>query len=578
MKYFKVILFSTFYFSLCLSTKGFAQLESPRATMQTFLKAMVQVKNNENPAEAYKIALSTLSLDHLDPQVYEDVGRVTAIKLINTIDRLEKINYQNIPLNPKQEKWIYKKLNVNLHDEVIPVEISMIKVVKEDKTQWKFSPLTVETIGYYYQSLSNKDVVTGVNKLETFSERYRRTLPEWTKKGRFLLQTWQWITLIFLVLIAWVIEKLLNNFARFILNKNLPIIRNAPSDKLKQVIRPFGKTVFVVLLLGGIHLLDLSPNHLSMTKRILLITMSLNIVWLSHRIVNLGSYYFAEIAEKTDAKFDDILVPLLTKTSFIIVYMLGVVLVAHNLTIDVTGIIAGLGIGGLAFAFAAKDTIANFFGSIMLVLDRPFDIGDVVVAGDVEGTVVEVGFRSTRIRTFYDSLITISNGELMNRPIDNKGKRRFRRLSTTLGVEYDTPPEKMEAFCEGIRQIILSHKWTRKDSFHVYFVNYGASSLDIQLTVYWETDDYARELAEKHRLMVDILRLAQQMEINFAFPTQTLHIFNESKRETQNLDQKKYLDQAIEKAKEVTQSPLSLKNPRSNSKDKDQFGENDIGL
>lgn len=196
---------------------------------------------------------------------------------------------------------------------------------------------------------------------------------------------------------------------------------------------------------------------------------------------------------------------------------------------------------------------------------------------DIEGIVDEVGFRSTRIRTFNDSLITISNGELMNRPIDNIGKRRYRRLNTTLGLEYNTPPQKIEAFCEGIRQLILSYKWTRKDNFHVYFVNYGASALEIKVIVYWQTDEYSRELSEKHRLMIDILRLSQEIGVSFAFPTQTVHLFNEEKQAITNIE-KEYLEKGIETAKSVIGKPISLRNPRSNSEDQEQFGKNDIGL
>jgi hypothetical protein len=150
------------------------------------------------------------------------------------------------------------------------------------------------------------------------------------------------------------------------------------------------------------------------------------------------------------------------------------------------------------------------------------EYADDIVTDGIEGIVEEVGFRSTRIRTFYDSIITISNGELVNRSIDNKGKRRYRRLTTTLGLEYDTPPELIESFCEGIRQLILNHKWTRKDNFHVYFVNFGSSSLDIQLVVFWQTGDYAREQSEKHRLMIDILRIAKDMGV----PLESLALHN----------------------------------------------------
>lgn len=327
----------------------------------------------------------------------------------------------------------------------------------------------------------------------------------------------------------------------------------------------------------GLQLLELNPIQEKFFERVLFIVFAVFVLWLGHYLVHLATFFFTEKASRSDSKFDDILIPLLSKSAFILLYAMGIVYILHSLTINVTGIIAGLGIGGLAFAFAAKDTIANLFGSAMLVLDRPFDIGDYVVVGNIEGTIAEVGFRCTRIRTFEDSIVTMSNGQLMNTSIDNKGKRRYRRLVTTLGVEYDTPPEKIEAFCEAIRQLILEHKWTRKDNFHVYFTNFGASSLDIKMVVYWTTDDYAREQAEKHRLMVDILRVARELEVNFAFPTQTVHLFNETKPQNQK-SLEKYLDEAIERARNIAQRPLSLKNPRSNADDEEQFGKNDIGL
>ena len=349
------------------------------------------------------------------------------------------------------------------------------------------------------------------------------------------------------------------------------------NDHLKKALIPFRRLLFVLVLIPGIQYLDLSANSLNIGNRILLVLSSVFVIWLGHRLVEMISYFFQQKSLETENKFDDILIPLLTKTTFVLLYILGTIFVVHSFAIDITGIIAGLGIGGLAFAFAAKDTLANFFGSIMLVLDRPFDIGDFIKSGNIEGIVEEVGFRSTKIRAFDDSVTTISNGILANQAIDNFGKRRYRRLNTTLGLEYDTPPERVEAFCEGIRQIILSHKWTRKDNFNVYFVNFGASSLDIQLMVFWETPAYDREQAEKHRLMIDILRLAKEMKISFAFPTQTLHLFTENAKESHQVDEKYFL-QGIETAKKITTKPLSLKNPRSNATDKQQFGDNDFGI
>jgi MscS family membrane protein len=188
----------------------------------------------------------------------------------------------------------------------------------------------------------------------------------------------------------------------------------------------------------------------------------------------------------------------------------------------ITAVLGALGVGGVALAFAAQDTIGNFFGSITVLFDRPFGIGDWIIIGDVEGTVERVGFRSTRVRTFYNSMVTIPNSMMVNTQVDNYGARRYRRVKVMLSVTYSTPPEKIDAFCEGIRELIRLHPYTRKDYYHVYFNQFADSSLDILLYAFFEVPDWGTELRERHRLFVDILRLADRLGIEFAFPTRTV--------------------------------------------------------
>ncbi len=559
---------------LTLISTAFAQTSSPRETMETFLKSMVQIKKqNLNHNLFFKQAISTFDLSNFNDNIKFNVGKKYAENLIYIFDRMEKIDYSTIPDKMDTDKWVYNKSR----DQYGKIkEISIEKI----KGKWLFSKETFKSLNFYTEQVKSKEVVKEViaSKL---THDLRDFLPKSFRSKVFLVENWQWVGVLLLLLIAFIIEHIIGFIAGRIVNANFGIFKHASSDHLQKALVPFRRVVFIQLIIPGIQHLDLPIYMLSFINRSLLILSSIFLVWLGHRIIEMVSYYFLQKSKLTKNKFDDILIPLLTKTTFVLLYIIGAMYVAYSFTIDIGGIIAGLGIGGLAFAFAAKDTLANFFGSIMLVLDRPFDIGDSIKTGDVEGIVEEVGFRSTKIRTFYDSVITVSNGILANKEIDNFGKRRYRRLNTTLGLEYDTPPEKVEAFCEGIRQIILSHKWTRKDNFNVYFVNFGASSLDIQLMVYWETPVYAREQSEKHRLMIDVLRFANEIGVNFAFPTQTVHMFSENVKEIANEDNQsddKYFDLGIQKAKKVVDKPLSLKNPRSNAMDKEQFGDNDFGI
>ncbi len=561
----KVLLILSVFLSLQLK----AQTSNPRETFRTYLTSMVKIKGGDHSAKNYDQALATLDLSEYSEAQRKEIGKTLSLKLIQVLDKIQKVDYEKIPESPKQNTWYFDK---RLYQNTL-LEISITKI----DDQWLFSQDTLKSLDNYSILLRNKQYAKDIVQLSTVAEKVRTVVPVSMLQSDFLIENWQWPALFFILLLCFISEKLSFFFIDRILIKFLKAIDEDYKKHLHNISTPLSKLISFSVLYKAIELIDL-PIYLSdKIQRVVSIVLSIVIVWAVHRFINLASYYFTLKASETDNKFDDIFIPLMTKTSFIFAYAIGAILILKSLTFDVTSILAGLGIGGLAFAFAAKDTLANFFGSIMLVLDRPFDIGDVITAGDIEGTVAEVGFRSTRIRTFYDSIITVSNGQLMNLAIDNKGKRRYRRLSTSLGIEYDTPPEKVEAFCEGIRQIIADHKWTRKDYFNVYFTNFGASALEIQLMVFWETDDYTREQAEKHRLMIDVLRLAKEMEIEFAFPTQTIHLYNEQKAQKKNLDDK-YFDAGILKAKEVVQKPFSLKNPRSNVYDKGQFGENDIGL
>src|SRR5690606_21829642 len=204
-------------------------------------------------------------------------------------------------------------------------------------------------------------------------------------------------------------------------------------------------------------------------------------------------------------KLDDQLVPLLRKTLKVFIAVLGAIFVLQNLDVDVGSLLAGLGLGGLAFALAAKDTVANFFGSLVVFIDKPFQIGDWVVIGGTEGEIEEVGFRTTRVRTFYNSLVTIPNAKLTDTAIDNYGARRWRRYVANLGLTYDTPPERMEAFCEGVRGIIQRLDGMRRDYAIVEFNNYGESGLNVMVYCFMGAPNWKTELRIRTALNLEIL-------------------------------------------------------------------------
>jgi len=234
------------------------------------------------------------------------------------------------------------------------------------------------------------------------------------------------------------------------------------------------------------------------------------------------------LSEKTESKLDDQLVPLVRKALRVFLVVVFALFVAQNVFgFDITGWLAGLGIAGLAISLAAQDSIKNLFGSITVLFDKPFTVGDWIVTEGLEGTVEEVGFRSTRIRTFYNSLITLPNANLINASVDNYGQRQYRRWKTHIGVQYDTTPDQLVAFTEGIRELVRSHPYTRKDYFQVWCHEFADSSLNILLYIFHEVPDWSTELRERERMFIDIVRLADKLGVSFAFPTQTVHLYKE---------------------------------------------------
>ncbi len=250
-------------------------------------------------------------------------------------------------------------------------------------------------------------------------------------------------------------------------------------------------------------------------------------------------------AKNTDRKFDDLLAPLIGTLLKVGIYLIGGISIAEILGLPLASLIAGVGVGGIAIAMAAKDSIQSIIGFVTIVIDKSFNIGDWIKVGGNEGTVEYLGLRSTRIRTFYNSVITIPNSMFLNAEIDNMGLREYRRFSTKIGVTYQTKAEDIEAFCEGIRELLRLHPRTRKDYFFVYFNSMSDSSLEILLYCFFEVPDWSVELSARHRLLLDIVRLANKLNIDFAFPTQTLFM----QRDTGSSDELVPKEEVFEKMK-----------------------------
>ena len=342
----------------------------------------------------------------------------------------------------------------------------------------------------------------------------------------FGLKIWQYIGLISLIGLCFVIHRVFT----FVIDKILlqTVVRLGKREFAEQYINPVAKPIslllvaYVLTVLVPVLQLDIVFSHYLII--LLKASVPLFITIVMYKLVDVLAVYMAKLADKTDTTLDDQLVPLLRKTMKVFVLLIGTLFVLQNFNFDVTALLAGLSIGGLAFALAAQDMLKNLFGSIMIFIDRPFQIGDWIVGKDIDGDVEEVGFRSTRIRTFHNSVVSVPNGLIADMTIDNMGLRTYRRYKTLLAITYDTPPAVIEAFVSGLKKIVNTHPSTRKDYYNIYLNTFGSSSLDVLFYIFFDVKTWPEELQARHDVNLSIIKLADQLGVRFAFNTQTIHV------------------------------------------------------
>jgi len=225
-------------------------------------------------------------------------------------------------------------------------------------------------------------------------------------------------------------------------------------------------------------------------------------------------------ATSIDSQLIRLMLRLLTIVAAIAVLVIG----ADRVGLPAYSVVAGLGVGGLAVALAGQQTLANLLGSLIIMFEKPFSIGDQIKVGSTEGEVEDVGFRSTRIRTPHDSVVTIPSSQMVNSCIDNLQMRAQREFKTLLTLTYDTPVPLLESFIQGLRELLMAHPDVRRDNLQVFLYDLGPHSLDIWVRFMLRTGDRLGELTARQQILFDIVRLAEAMGVKFAYPTQSLHI------------------------------------------------------
>ncbi|MEM8867406.1 MAG: mechanosensitive ion channel family protein [Verrucomicrobiota bacterium] len=335
---------------------------------------------------------------------------------------------------------------------------------------------------------------------------------------------WQLLALFCAILVGFTVGKVLKH----LLTKRSVAVKDTKpilSTGLESAGRGFPLLAFVVGLSTGINFLSLAGAH-EIVHTVVSILFTIGIGFMCYCIVDLPREWMIRRASGTPSKMDDMLAPIISKSLRATIMVLVVVQIAQILSgKEITSILAGLGIGGLAFALAAQDTIKNFFGSVVLLFDKPFEIGDRVNIDGHDGPVEEVGLRSTKIRTLDGHLVTIPNGELANKAIWNIAKRPYIRRLFNITITYDTPPAKVREAKAIIEDILKDHEGMHEDfPPRVYFDKFNDSALNLFCIYWYHPPAYWDFLAFGERVNLEILERFNAASIEFAFPTQTVHV------------------------------------------------------
>lgn len=476
----------------------------------------------ESPHNTMWVHLYYLQPDSYNPDL--------AATVFYTIADPEEARKQAIRL-----KQVYDGLGLYVRLNTIPIDSNYVDTVRMEAVYYPFPEQLPQVYleqnrdgRWYYSSETAGELARIHREIYPFGvDLLINLFPRFGKKQFLGIELWQYAGVVILIALAFLLHFLLRLLLRPIVGR-LTRSRLYPSLVPETLIWSIASRASMFLLIQlfrvGLPVLQFSIELSSFFTRVLNILTALLIMLIALRVLDVILLYSKRYTESTSSMLDDQLVPIVKKLVQAVIIIGMILQVLQQLNVNVTALIAGVSIGGLALALAAQDTVKNLIGSAMIFIDKPFQIGDWIIADGVEGAVKEVGFRTTRIQRADSSIISVPNGNIANISITNLGVRVFRLIQTNISVTYDTPPELLEAFIQGLRQIIIQHPKTDSEGFFVYFSDMAASSLNIIFRTPVEAADLATEWRIREELYFGVVRLAAELGINFAFPSTSVYL------------------------------------------------------
>ncbi|MCX7097808.1 MAG: mechanosensitive ion channel family protein [Methylococcales bacterium] len=513
--------------------KGFGQanllVDSILATSNTYLTPE-QEAALQNTIHLQESAQRTLDTSALPPAIVHETSRRLAIQMKEVLDRVALPPAESIPDAESMAKAELKRWTIP------GTEIQIAKVTTGPRTgEYLFTPETLGRLPEFYAKVRDLPYKPGASvgwyDFSTFSPvgvaialhrimppRWLLEKPQHRTRTLFLDQpVWRWFGIFVVFGAGFAAIRGFFRLSHYLARKLVE-----PAGHWLELLPPLSIVAIspvVVVVLAEV--LRVSEILYEVVTRSLWTVFFLALTWLVWVAGGVVAESMISVEKLRTSSIDSQLIRLMLRLVTIIAAIAILVKGADRIGLPAYSVLAGLGVGGLAVALAAQQTLANLLGSLIIMFEKPFAVGHAIKLKDFEGTVENVGFRSTRIRTTSNSVVTIPSSLLVNSPIDNMALRQYRQVKTVLNLTYDTPRETLEDFLEGIKHILLVHPDTRKDNIQAVLYDLGPDSLSILLNFFVRVPDRSTELNERQRVLLDILSLAEAKGIRFTLPTQS---------------------------------------------------------
>ncbi|QEH34830.1 Low conductance mechanosensitive channel YnaI [Aquisphaera giovannonii] len=490
---------------------------SARQTLRTFLRAVARGDD--------ETAAAALDLGAVPVRARSAIGPVLARKLKFVLDRTGPLHVQESPNEAEGPRYVYYRGPLG--------QISLEAAGEARKGDWLFTAETVSQVEPMFLAAISRKAAPARDPVTRASLGIlaRGAVPGWLQAPVLGLGLYQWIGLALVVPAAgaagWLALRAFEACLRGAIRRSGFRLGD---EFLRAKLRPLGWQLGLFLAAVLLEPLDLPVAAWGRALPVLKFAWIGLMAWTAIRLVDLGMALYANSDQLQHRRnLSDMVVP--TGARFL---KLAVLVVAASCEVYLVGngewvtrLLAGLGLVGLAASLAAQDTLKNFFGTLLLIGEHPFKIGDSIVVGGMEGTVESVGFRSTWIRTPDDSLITIPNSIIANASIDNRGARTTRRYKAVIGVDYDTPAHRLNALREALRAYAAAQPSILKDRVDIYVHALGGTAVELLVNVYFAVRSHAEEVEARDAFNREVLDQARRLDIRLAPERRTALVAHE---------------------------------------------------